>query len=255
MATKNSFNISALYKQVFGITGVRFAIPAANNTTAARGSFDTDVQNNSLPAVVIPGAEYKAGIAVNEALNLKVNNPDQYSLSTIPLPSTSSIQSVLGTPIYEQITLSVPAVVVNGKPQTQAFTYTFPDWPLFDISPAWLIKKENIQGGNGSVKEFISQDDFSITIRGFLINNADQGYPDQLLSDLWKVINSKQSLGITSKVFTLLDIHNIVILSAKFPSVEGYMIMQPFELECISDTPAILQLQSKNISKPTIPGK
>lgn len=200
---KTKFNIPALYKQVFGITGVRFAIPALLENVAITAAKAT---------------EFAAGRLLDEALNVKdvIRNQKQLyeGIQTIPLPA-SNVMSVLGTPIYEQITLTVPATVTNGVTTSPQSTYTFPDWPLFDISPGWLIEKENTQGGNGSVKEFIQQDDFQITIRGFLINYASQDYPEQLLSDLWAVINAKKALGITSRVFNLLDIHNIVIVDAK----------------------------------------
>jgi hypothetical protein len=208
MANKNSFNIPALYKQVFGVTGVGLVIPAANNSVSA----------GQVPF-------------------------DAPEINTSSLPS-ANIQSFLGAPIYEQIVLRVPATFTNGKLQAEEFVYKFPGWPLFDISAAWLIVKENVQGGSGSVKEFISQDDFSITIRGFLINEDSDSYPDLLLFSLWKVINAKKSLAIYSHVFNLLGIFNIIIQDAKFPAVEGYPNMQPFELNCISDAPVILEIKN-----------
>ena len=239
MAKKNSFNIPALYQQVFGIKGVRFAIPAAN--TIAHAVEDI--------------ASFAAGQFVNQALNANLNQSKLYKdVQTIPLPTAASVQSVLGTPIYEQITLTVPATVSNGVVSSPQSLYTFPDWPLFDINPAWNIQKEPVQNGNGTVKEFISQDDFSITIRGFLINYASQDYPDQLVSDLWNVINAKKSLGITSQVFNLFGIHNIVIQDARFPAVEGFMNMQPFELNCISDEPVILLIKSVKTQRAITPG-
>jgi hypothetical protein len=239
MAKKN-FNIPALYQQVFGISGVRFAIPAL-------------LENVGKTAA--EAALFAAGQRLNELVNTNVPANKQYQgIQTIPLPETS-IQSVLGTPIYEQITLNVPAIVSNGVVTAPASTYTFPDWPLFDITPHWMVVKKNVQnGGVGTVKEFIGQDDFDITIRGFLINYASQDYPEDLLTALWQVINCKQSIGITSRVFNLLDIHNIVILDAKFPGVEGYMNMQPFELTCVSDTPIELLIKSVKTQQPITPG-
>jgi len=248
MATKRTYNIPALYKQVFGITGVRFAIPDASSIAQTVGRVST----------------FAAGQAVNQALNSAPNTPAAYEgIQIVPAPTAASIQSYLGTPIYEQITLTGSAAVSNGKVTRKGFTYTFPDWPIFDISPSWLIQKESVQGGGpagsqsgsvGTVKEFIQQDDFSITIRGFLINNASQDYPDQLLSDLWQVLNAGMTLGITSNVFNLLDIHNIVITDARFPGVEGYMNMQPFEIDCLSDYPQLLQIKSTQSQKVITPG-
>jgi hypothetical protein len=237
---KKKFNIPALYQQVFGITGVRFAIP------------------NTLVEGVAKTAAEAAIFAAGQRLNdLQYNGPRQYNpytgIETIPIPN-ANIQSVLGTPIYEQITLNIPATVKNGVVTSQPFTYTFPDWPLFDISPAWMIKKENTQGGEGSVKEFISQDDSVITIRGFLINNDSQDYPEQLLSDWWKMANCRKSIGITSRVFNLLDIHNIVILDARLIAVEGYMNMQPFEMDCLSNYPRELVIKSVKTQRAIVPG-
>lgn len=235
---KKKFNIPALYQQVFGITGVRFAIPTLENV--AKTAAEVEI--------------FAAAQRLNQLQNNGLKQNDQYSdLDVIPLPSAQA-QSVLGTPIYEQITLNVPATVSNGVITSKAFTYTFPDWPLFDISPAWIIKKENMQGGTGTVKEFITQDDFTITIRGFLINYDSQDYPEDLLTDLWKVINCKKSIGITSRVFNLLDIHNIVIVDARFPAVEGYMNMQPFEIDCLSDIPVELLIKSVKTQRAIVPG-
>jgi len=245
MATKkNSFNIPALYKQAFGITGVRFAIPKAS----------------SLANTAAKTLEFAAGLAANESLHVGKQGLSKYAgIQTIPLPTAASIQSVMGTPIYEQITLTVPSKVSNGVVTSQGFSYTFPDWPMFDINPAWLLEKENVQGGGtngtiGTVKEFIQQDDFQITIRGFLINYATQDYPSDLLSDLWKVLNCGQAIGVTSPVFNLLDIHNIVVTAARFPGVEGYMNMQPFEIDCLSDYQPILQIKSAKTQKAIVPG-
>ncbi len=241
---KNKFNIPALYQSVWGIAGVKYAIPELPG-------------NSSQTAIKV--TEFAAGQRLNETAdfaNIAHNRKQLYEgIQTIPLPTTG-IKSTLGTPIYEQITLTVPTYDLHGlKTSNEPVVYTFPDWPLFDISLPLQIVKENMQGGIGTIKEFISQDDFQITIRGFLINYASQDYPEQLLSELWAVINSKKPLLITSRVFNLLDIHNIIIQDAKFPALEGYMNVQPFELNCISDRPVILQIKSVKTQRPISPGK
>lgn len=247
MATRYTYNIPQLFQQVFGVSGVRYAIPDASslvNTAAKAGSF-------------------AAGQAINKALAQPAIPIGYENVQTVPAPTAASIQSALGTPIYEQITLTIPAAVSNGVVTRKGFTYTFPDWPMFDISPAWLIQKENVQGGGpagsqtgsvGTVKEFIQQDDFSITIRGFLINYDSQDYPSQLLADLWQALNCKMTMGITSNVFNLLDIHNVVVVDARLVGVEGYMNMQPFEIDLLSDYPQMLQIKSVQNQRAITPG-
>jgi hypothetical protein len=241
MAQSNSFNIADLYQKVFGITGVRFAIPDASNNIA----------NTAASAGV-----FAVGQVVNEKVHGLLNSlqgSDPFQVQTIPMP-VSNITSVLGTPIYEQIVLTIPAIITGGKVTSPQKTYTLPDWPLFDITGQRNIIKTPMQGKDGTVKEYISDDDYLITIRGFLINYDSPGYPEQQLQELMQVINAKVAIGITSQVFNLLDIHNIVIERWSFPAVEGYENMQPFELECTSDQPVELEIKSVKTKKAITPG-
>jgi len=250
MAKKNSFNISTLYKEVFGITGVRFAIP-----------------NRGTVITAVKASEFAAGQAENEKLQQAAEVKKYAGIQTIPAPSGPSIQSFLGTPIYEQITLSVPSVITNGVVTSQGFEYTFPDWPLFDINENWQIQKENTQGGGakgggndtiGTVKEFVQQDDFAITLRGIIINYESYDYPDRQVADLRRVLDAQRvtglETGITSRVFNLFGIHNVVFTAARWPGVEGYMNMQPFEIDCLSDYPQLLQIKSTKTQKIIVPG-
>jgi hypothetical protein len=237
----NTFNISALYQQVFGVTGVTFNIPQL-------------VENTFVEELEI--AEYAAGIALNDAqYQAGLTRQQLYQgIQSIPQPTAANIQSVLGTPIYEQITLTIPATVTNGVQTSPQQTYTFPDWPLFDITGAKTIEKTKMQNFDGSVKEYISDDDFQITIRGFLINYDSQAYPEDLFNAFAKLLKAKVTLGITSQVFNLLNIHNIVITDYRLPGVEGYPNIQPFELDCLSDAPVELLIKSVKTQRPIVQG-
>jgi len=232
MATSNSFDINSLYKKVFGITGVRFAIPDSNNVARQSGS------------------NFDGGQLIYKG-NLQ---PDYYDgIQTIPLP-TANAYSILGTPIYEQITLTTPKIIKNGAVVSQPISYTLPGWPLFDITGQNTIEKTPMNGRKGTVKEFINEDDYSITIRGFLINDNSNEYPEQELQDFMKIITCKSALHITSQVFNILDIHNIAIEKWSLPEVEGYQNIQPFELECVSDEDAILNAKDIKKQQKIIPG-
>jgi hypothetical protein len=74
------------------------------------------------------------------------------------------------------------------------------------------------------------------------------------VSDLWQVLNAKMTLGITSPLFNLFNIHNVVVVDARFPGVEGYMNMQPFEIDLLSDFPQILQIKSVKSQRVITPG-
>lgn len=201
MANFNSFNILDLYQKAFGVKGVRFAIPP--NTSGNK----------------------KADITYN-GLNVS-NSP------------TALTQSILGTPIYEQITLR------DGGNE-----YTFPDWPLIDIAFTKNIIKTPIKGRNGTVKEYINIDDYQIGIRGILINYVNDEYPYDLLSQLQSFCIINRELQVTSPVLNILDIHNLVITDVRYPEVEGYNHIQPFIIQCLSDEPIELIIKSsKNQNK------
>lgn len=205
----NKFNVADLYLKAFGIKGVRFAIPEIPEILdyALQGSYDLS------------------------------------GIESVEFPQAKAM-SVLGTPIYEQIVLSLPGVV----------EYTFPGWPLFSITGQKIIVKTPMQNRRGTVKEYISDDDYSITIRGFLINENSQAFPAAQLEDLMQVIRINKPIRITSEVFNQLDIHNIVIESYRFPEVEGFPNMQPFELECLSDEPVEIIIQSTRNKNSITPG-
>lgn len=196
-----NFNLIELYTKVFGIKGVRFAI-------------SSDAQAS------------KRGVVEYNSLNL-------------PALPKARAYSVLGTPIYEQITL-----------KTSNREYTFPDWPLIDISASKNIVTTAIKGRNGSVKEYINIDDYQVNIRGILINYESDDYPEDLVYDLHETFKLKTEMQVTSPVMNLLDIHNLVIKDIKIPEVEGYNNIQPYLLQCLSDEPIELVIKdAKNQNK------
>jgi len=71
-------------------------------------------------------------------------------------------KSVLGIPVYE----SLEVEDLNGN------SYTFPDNTVVDVSLPIVIEKTAIQGRKtgGTVKEFISEDDWRVTIYGVIVN-------------------------------------------------------------------------------------
>lgn len=203
MSKLNSFNLTELYQKAFGVKGVRFAMPTTSNEQAA--------------------ISY-SGLNVADRLQAKV-------------------QSVLGTPIFEQITLK------DGAKE-----YTMPDWPLIDIAFTKNIIKTPLKGFNGSVKEFINIDDYQIQIRGILINYANDEYPYDMLAELQNMCTINKELQVTSPVLNLLDVHNLVITDVRYPEVEGYNHIQPFVLQALSDEPVELIIRTAKNQKKIVKG-
>ncbi|MBD3748936.1 MAG: hypothetical protein IE931_05525 [Sphingobacteriales bacterium] len=208
MAQYNSFNLIDLYTKVFGIKGVRFAIPTESQSDEGSIEFAT------------PSTQVK---------------------------SKAKAYSLLGAPVYEVITCKIP---VNGGFKD----YTFPDWPLLDVSAAKNIVKTPLKGKDGTVKEYINIDDYQITIRGILINYNSDEYPEDLVNSLHQLFKVNQEMQVTTALLNLLDIHNIVITDLKLPEVEGYSNIQPYVISALSDEPVELKIQSVANSKKIMKG-
>lgn len=152
---------------------------------------------------------------------------DPSSVPTIQATPAALQTSLLGTPIYEIITLAA-----EGK------EYTLPNAPLVDILQSKRIEKTYMAGRDGSVKEFIYEDDFVITIRGIIINpdSADLQPIDEI-EELYSFFKFNKSLQVDSALLNALGIFNIVVESLELPDVQGAPAIQPFVLNCLSDIP------------------
>jgi hypothetical protein len=172
-----------------------------------------------------------------------------YDIPSLPNVKKANAYSILGTPIYEQITVSYSD---GKKPDNSSIikNYTFPDWPLIDISASKNINTTPLKGFSGTVKEYINTDDYQIGIKGILINYVNDEYPDDLVHGVHKIFTVDTALKVTSPVLNLLDIHYMVVKDIKFPEVEGYNNMQPYVLQCLSDNPVELEIKDIKNHKP-----
>ncbi len=98
----------------------------------------------------------------------------------------------------------------------------------------------------GSVHELISIDDFSINIKGILVN-PDNVWVEDGVTDMFAIFKKNQSVTLRS---ALTDIflsgksddkgkdeigHRVIIKEIKWPAVAGVEHAKPFEIECESD--------------------
>lgn len=148
--------------------------------------------------------------------------PNQPSIS-IP----AEAWSYLGTPVFSLLEIST---------QDDSKSLII-DTALLEVSQSKNIVKTAINGRNGTIKEYVSDGDYQINIKGVLVNNED-GYnrPTQLIQALIALCSVPESLKVASKFLQLFDVNNIVIDEFSFPQSEGFQNVQPFELTCSSDT-------------------
>ena len=108
--------------------------------------------------------------------------------------------------------------------------------PMVAIECAKRIVKTNIAGSSysGSVKEFITVDDYRINITGWVVNVNQKVYPYyqvELLQNLWlKNEALKFDSEITSDLFQYVVIENL-----KFDELKMAPGMQLYTMRCVSD--------------------
>lgn len=108
---------------------------------------------------------------------------------------------------------------------------------LFSVSNQKFIVETPVQGRNGTVKEYISNGDFAIDIKGVLTAPNGQSVRE-ILVPLIRAMDAQIALNIESWFLTeIFGINNIVVYYYNFPQNSGGYSTQAFEIQCKSDVP------------------
>jgi Domain of unknown function (DUF6046) len=156
-----------------------------------------------------------------------------FGLNTIPRVAKNGLGSLelfqfnidkvsnLGTPIFMPCKLG---------------GFTLPNEPLIEIEGSKNIVKTAIDGMDGTFKELYAMNDYRITIRGIAIdeNNPDE-YPQTIVRQIRRLCESKKSVEVSNLLCSYFDISYLSIEDFKFPALEGYQGVQPYEITCSSD--------------------
>lgn len=145
--------------------------------------------------------------------------------------------SYLGTPVIGAVTLKYEAFDLELQLQTI----------LSEVSMTKNIVKTALQGVDGTVKEYISDGDYEITIKGALVAEGNF-YPEDETKLLHQLCLVKDALVVEADFFQFFDIYNLVIESYSFPEEEGIVNMQFFELQCVSDKPIELIIENETLN-------
>jgi len=172
------------------------------------------------------------------------NAYDGFTSDPAYTPEPSVATSYLGTPVFTQI------IFPAGEYQTQAGqAVSYPrvvlQTVLADVAMTRNIVTTPVQGADGTVKEYISDGDFAVVIKGALVNESGFDRPTDQVNDLISLIGAKTALPVVSDYLQMFGIHNLVIMDWSMPQPEGMPNTQPFELRCPSDKPLAIAVYKK----------
>jgi Domain of unknown function (DUF6046) len=117
------------------------------------------------------------------------------------------------------------------------------DTVLIEVTQTRNIVSTAVQGRDGTVKEYISDGDYSISMKGALVARDADVYPAVGIRALHTQLVKKRQIDIVSDYLRLFGIYSIVVTDYKFPQQEGFHNVQLFEINAVSDVPEELVLE------------
>ena len=156
--------------------------------------------------------------------------------------STDYLGTLLGTPVFADLTLMGGQYTNNITGEVVTFPEIKLATVLLTVNFATRIVKTEIQGRDGTVKEYIGQDDAKVTVQGIVTgwNGHYPAYEVNLLNE-WR--RAPVSKSVVSAYLQNLGIKNLVVESFDLPQIAGGYSYQTFSMSCISDAPVELKIQ------------
>ena len=112
---------------------------------------------------------------------------------------------------------------------------------LISVSQNKQIVKTQIQGRDGTIKEYVGLDDYTVSIQGTLTTYNGQ-IPTDSLMNLKRMLDAPVSIVITCPFLNQLGIQEMVIESYELPQQAGGYSYQSFTITGISEYPATLRV-------------
>lgn len=161
--------------------------------------------------------------------------------SSIGKDSELGYKSSLGTPVYTNIEF-LPGQYETNKPGVfKQFGPLRYEAILITVNQGKRIVKTEIQGRNGTVKEYIGDDDYQVNISGVLTAPNGVSPADQII-ELKKILDAPVPLQVASSYLQHLGIFNLVISGYELGQQAGGYSYQQFTINCISDEPQELRI-------------
>jgi hypothetical protein len=190
----------------------------------------------------------------------KIRNGGGQKIDSLPEIQYNYTRNALGVPLF------FPLSFIDDKGDGSILQ--LPDAPLVQIECSKTIIKTAVAGRDFTVKEIISANDYTIAIRGIKViaekaqafntlgetdtktlpteyqaDYVDEVFPGDFMQELNKWFLKNRDLRIDCELTSLLGIQRIVMEDIKFPLIEGYVSVLPYEIKCVSDTEWELQLK------------
>jgi hypothetical protein len=148
--------------------------------------------------------------------------------------------SQLGTLVFSDLDISAVSYSKDGQNfDTKKINI---DTVLFEVNQEKHIIRTAVQGRDGTVKEYISDGDYAVSIRG-VITGRNGEYPQDAVRDFIEFLKAPVSVKVNSWFLGQFGITDIVVLNYSLSQAEGLQNSQPFQINAVSDTPFEVNLR------------
>lgn len=170
--------------------------------------------------------------ATETALGLQGGTYTVNERYTIDSHGYGKASQLAGLPIY------MPVILEKTKPSEEDVIL---ESGVVDFARTRNIVTTVVQGRDSSIKEFINNGDWSISVSGIICKKG-FGYPKDEVVALNQFLEKKQTLSIVHEVLNALGIFEIVVTDYSFPKT-AYINCQQYNFNCLSDTskPTLLE--------------
>lgn len=167
---------------------------------------------------------------------------DGYYGSQGSAAAPAGLTNMFGLPVFMQVSFGK----VEGSAERMAFYgLTLLD-PLVTVDEPFNIIKTPITGRRGTVKEYIGKGDYGVTIRGILatdIRAEDRmAYPLIPVREMEQLANLGVAVPVSGHLHEVYGISNLIIENVRYESLPGFVNLQAYELQCLSDNPIEIDL-------------
>lgn len=114
---------------------------------------------------------------------------------------------------------------------------------MVEISRKKNMEMTDVEGRDGSVKEYGSHGDFVMNVKGIFL--GDGAYPKKERDGLAAFEAAKVAVPVANKLLNDLYVFDVVIDDLRWVPLEGVQHAQAFEFTAYSDSPVALKLQGE----------
>lgn len=167
-------------------------------------------------------------------------------------------KSWLGTPVYDILRIPAFSYTDNNGQNVDIGTEIDFDTVLIEVSQTRNIITTAVQGRNGTVKEYISDGDYQISVNGVISTKYNNVAPFEsditYINSVFAMLKANVAIPVACNFLDMFQINSMVVLDYKLNQIEGARNTIGFSMNCLSDEPFEIKYSEKQTSVPSFIG-